>query len=165
VPPKIGLKLTLLNEKSSKQMLRPSQKKFLSAYSTLSALANRIESERIKPAFRRQGASGRARIARLSRHLDRAIQDAETWEDRDKLCRRLSSHCYRTAQQFMKGGDCEQAAKWMNLVLRFLRLSIDPKAREDVDRVEKELADLKAQMSRLEGEQKEQDDGEDNTEG
>jgi len=142
-----------------------SKNDFSPGYSNLSALATRLESERIRPAFRRHGASGRARIARVSRHLDRAIMDAETWDDRDKLCRRLSSHCYRTAQQFMKGGDCEQATKWMNLVLRFLRLSIDPKAREDVDRVEKELAELKAQMSRLEGEQKELDDGEDNTEG
>lgn len=137
------------------------KKEFLLAYNAFAAVANALESEKTRQAAR---TFRMARTAGLPKHLDRAIQNAESWDDRDKLCRRLASQCYKTAQWFMKSGDYKQGTKWMNLVLRFLRLSMDPKAKEDVDRVEKELAELKTQMSQLEGKQGEQDDGED-TEG
>ena len=54
----------------------------------------------------------------------------------------------------MKNGDCKQAAKWMNLALRFLRLSMDPKAKQDMENIQKELAEVKAAMQQQETDKK-----------
>jgi hypothetical protein len=94
-------------------------------------------------------------------HLDRAIIAAESYSERDLLYRRLASQCYKTSQWFTKNGDYKQASKWMNLALRFLRLSLDPKAKEDLEIIKKEVAELKAAMQEREEEEEDEEDGED----
>ena len=80
--------------------------------------------------------------ARAEKHLDRAIIGAETWDERDKLFRRLASQCYQTATWLKQSGDLKQAAKWMNLTLRYLRLSLDPRAKEMERQVDEQLQTL-----------------------
>jgi hypothetical protein len=91
----------------------------------------------------------------LPAHLDRAIVSAETYGERDRLYRRMASHCYQTAHWFEKTGDFKQALKWMNLALRFLQLSLNPKNREMDEKFERELDELepkiKAQKAEVPG--------------
>jgi len=102
-----------------------------------------------------------ARKARAEKHLDRAIIGAETWSERDKLFRRLAAQCYETVRWFKKNGDYKQAAKWMSLVLRFLRLSLDPKSKQEMDQVMRELEELKATVKEQEEKKEAQQDIED----
>jgi hypothetical protein len=67
----------------------------------------------------------------------------------------LASQYYKTAQWFTKFGDHKKPVKWMNLTLRFLRLSPDPKAKQQMDQLLIELAELKdATKEREEKQQK-----------
>jgi hypothetical protein len=139
-----------------------SKKEFFMLYSAFAAFANVLEEEKkrfptvktsrtlmLRQARRRQG---------LPKHLDRAIIEAETYSERDLLCRRLASQCYRLSQQFTKNSDYKQAVKWMNLALRFLRLSLDPKAKQMDEKFEAELDELKAAMKKREEEEEEEDE-------
>jgi ribosomal protein L29 len=146
-------------EKDTEALIK---KEFFYVYNAYAAFANAYEKTfarprrrqvRIVKAFRM---AGPIKHRAEEKHLDRAIVAAESWSERDKLCRRLASHCYQTAHWFEKNGDHKQAAKWMNLALRFLRLSMDPKSKEDLELVKKELAEVKAMMQ-----EREEEDGED----
>jgi len=90
------------------------------------------------------------RMARkLPSHLDRAIINAESYGERDLLFRRLASHCYQVSKWFMKKADYRQATKWMSLAHRFLRLSMDPKAKEMDEKFEAELDRLEKKMDEM----------------
>jgi hypothetical protein len=142
------------------------KKEFLLSYNAFRALANAWKSTVERPKFCRMLTVGaEAKTEREEKHLDRSIVAAETWDQRDRLFRRLASSCYRTAQWFMKTGDYKQAAKWMNLTLRFLRLSLDPKAKQQMDQVLRELAELKSAVKEREEKMAEEDDGENSSEG
>jgi hypothetical protein len=112
------------------------KKEFLYVYNLYAAYANALE-KTLKPA-------GTLPHERREAHLDRSIVSSETWSERDKLYRRLASHCYQNARWFEKNGDYKQASKWMNLALRFLRLSLDPKAKQDYEAITKKLDEIKA---------------------
>ena len=100
----------------------------------------------------------RAKMARgeLPAHLDRAIIQAETYPERDLLCRRLASQCYKFSKLFMKNGDYKQAVKWMNMALRFLRLSMDPKKQAADEKFEAELEQLGKKMEELQKQKNEE---------
>jgi hypothetical protein len=139
------------------------KKEFLLVYSAYAAFANACETtfgvQKAYSAVRTRA----MQIGTGQKHLQRAIINAESWEDRDRLFRRLASQCYRDAQWFKKQGDHKNAHKWMNLTLRFLRLSLDPKAKQQMDQVLSELAELKNVMKQHN--EKGEDDGEDDQEG
>jgi hypothetical protein len=119
------------------------------AYNVYAAVLNACESERA-------GVKPRARMAKhLPPHLDRAIIQAESFEQRDMLCRRLSSQCYRWAKWFMQKADYKQALKWMNLSLRYLRLSMDPKKESQAEKLETQLAELERKLDKLKEEEAE----------
>jgi hypothetical protein len=92
-----------------------------------------------------------AKMARgeLPAHLDRAIIQAETYPERDLLCRRLASQCYKFSKMFMKNCDYKQAVKWMNMALRFLRLSMDPKKESVAEKFMVELTALEKKLEEL----------------
>ena len=113
------------------------KKELLLVYNAYAAFANAYEQT-----FKKQ-----KRRVKLQEHLDRAIIQAETYPERDLLCRRLASQCYKFSKMFMKNGDYKQSIKWMHLALRFIRLSMDPK-KQAVD--EKFEAELKALEKKLE---------------
>jgi hypothetical protein len=125
------------------------------AYPAFAMFAKALESDvTVKFSTR---AIRRTKVTELPKHLNRAIIAAETYSERDLLCRRLSSYCYGLSRLFMKNQDHKNATKWMTLALRFLRLSLDPKKLQDMDRMEKELAELKAAMKEREEKQGEED--------
>jgi len=68
---------------------------------------------------------------------------AESWDDRNLLSHRLATQCYSDAHWFKKLKDHKNTHEWMNLSLRFLRLSMDPKAKQQKDQVLNELAELR----------------------
>jgi len=114
------------------------------SYSAFAAFLNVAEKTRIKPQLRM------ARLTkRLPPHLDRAIISAESYDERDLLFRRLASHCYQVSKWFMKKADYKQATKWMSLAHRFLRLSMDPKAKEMDEKFEAELDRLEKKMDEM----------------
>jgi hypothetical protein len=141
---------------------RQLKKEFLLVYNAYRAFANACEhtfrTEKAYSATRTEPVKLRAK----RKHLQRAILSAESWDDRDVLFRRLAAQCYRDAQWFKKQGDHKNAHKWMNLTLRFLRLSLDPKAKQQMEQVLSELAELKNVMK--EREEKQEPDGEDDQE-
>jgi hypothetical protein len=101
----------------------------------------------------------RARIARrtLPAHLDRAVIAAESFEERDLVYRRFASQCYRISKRFVKTNDSKEAARWMNLALRFMRLSMSPKKQAADERFERQLTELAQKIKELEEqEQKEE---------
>jgi len=97
---------------------------------------------------------------REDKHIRRQIVKAESWSERDLLFRRLAAQCYEDAQFLKKTGDLKQAAKWMNLCLRFCRLSLDPKAKQQMGQMLAELRELKTAMKEHEQKQEEEDDAE-----
>jgi len=113
------------------------------SYNAFAAFLNACEKTRITPKIARKG------IKKLPAHLDRAIINAESYSERDLLYRRLASHCYKTSQWFQKNSDYKQALKWMNLALRFLRLSMDPKKQAMDEKFEAELADLERKIEEM----------------
>jgi len=56
---------------------------------------------------------------------------------------------------FMNQGDYKQAVKWMNLALRFLRLSMDPKKQAVDEKFEAELEVLEKKINEATKQQEE----------
>jgi hypothetical protein len=74
---------------------------------------------------------------------------AESYEDRDLLCRRMASHFCKLAQMLMKDKDFKGAAKWMNLSLRYLKLSLNPKKEAEEMKITPELDELEKQIEEI----------------
>jgi hypothetical protein len=110
-------------------------------YPALAMFLKACESERARKKPRAKMARGE-----LPAHLDRAIIQAESYPQRDLLCRRLASQCYKFSKLFMKNGDYKQAVKWMNMALRFLRLSMDPKKESVAEKFMDELTALEKKL-------------------
>ena len=123
-------------EKDADALLK---KELFLVYNAYAAFANAYEQTFAKQKKR----------AKLPEHLDRAILQAETYPERDLLCRRLASQCYKFSKMFMKNGDYKMAVKWMNLALRFLRLSMDPKKQAMDEKFEAELSELEKKMEEI----------------
>lgn len=121
------------------------KKELLLVYNAYAAFAN---------AYERTFAKQKRRV-KLPEHLDRAIVKAETYPERDLLCRRLASQCYKFSKFFMNQGDYKQAVKWMGMALRFLRLSMDPKKQAMDEKIEAELKALEKKIDEATKQQEE----------
>lgn len=107
-------------EKQTDEVLK-TQKIF---YDTLTAIAERLESEHISLI---RAPKAVARVAKPDRrHMDQRIRDAETFAERDKLLRDLAAHCYNMAKELAKQGDAKTQLAWMKLLARFLSLAQKP---------------------------------------
>jgi hypothetical protein len=82
----------------------------------------------------------------LPKHLDRAIIAADTYSQRDLVCRRLSSQCYNMSKWFMKKEDYQQAYKWMTLSMNYLHLSMDPKKMQMDEKFDAELDEFRKEI-------------------
>jgi len=121
------------------------KKELLLVYNAYAAFANAYEQT-----FKKQ-----KRRVKLPEHLDRAIIQAETYPERDLLCRRLASQCYKFSKMSMKNGDYKQSVKWMHLALRFIRLSMDPKKQAVDEKFTAELEALERKIEKLRDEETE----------
>jgi len=97
---------------------------------------------------------------RDEKHIARAITNAETWPQRDRVARRLAAFCYGLAKDLLRINDQKNAQRWMGLSQRFFKLSMDPKAKQDMEKVLTELSELKATMKEHEEKQECEDDEE-----
>ena len=99
--------------------------------------------------------------AKLPKHLDRAIITAETYHQRDLLCRRLSAYCFNMSKTFMNKQEYTEARKWMELSQTYLHLSFDPKKAHREEQIDEDLNELEnllneARKSKKQQEEKEQ---------
>jgi hypothetical protein len=132
------------------------KKELLMAYSAFTSFAKLLEQMQgagVKKAPMRRI----ARAARKEVHLDRAIVSSETWTERDRVCRRLAKFCFDLAKYFLRIKDYRDAQRWMALSHCYLKLAMDPKKLQDMDQIEKELAELKTAMKEREEKQGEED--------
>lgn len=81
----------------------------------------------------------------------------KSWKDEDEAARALAKECYEKAQEFLdlakQAEDPESqqpyiklAAKWMAMVQRFMRLSHLSKKELDIEEIQKQLHELRAQQ-------------------
>ncbi len=82
------------------------------------------------------------KIARKAEKSGRRIS-AGNWHQQDKLAQRLADECYRRAKELMAEGEIEYAAKFMDLVAKFLRLSHLAKKEYDLEEAKKILEKLR----------------------
>jgi hypothetical protein len=141
-------------------------KMYSQAYNAFAAFANAYEKTMLKPKPRQRATFSRtitvgveARKAKAAKHLDRAIISAESWSERDALVRRLASHCYQTAKWFMKAGDYKQAAKWITLTHRFLKLAMEHKVHREDEEFEAKLQEMQKKIEEIKEMNKQQGTG------
>ena len=87
------------------------------------------------------------------KHLSRAIAQAETWQQRDRVYRRVAAFCFSLAQDFLKKSDWKNAQKWMALSHRYSKLSMDPKKQITEEKLQ-ELEDMVHEIQEHEKEEK-----------
>jgi hypothetical protein len=112
-------------------------------YPALESFAKILENEPKPP---RNAIKFRIPNSELPKHLDRAIIAAETYTERDQLCRRLSSYCYKISKMFLSQQNYQQAHRWMTLSLNYLHLSMDPKKMQMDEKFEAELEEFRKEI-------------------
>jgi hypothetical protein len=136
------------------------EKELLQVYNLLRAFEKLLEeAERTPGKLRVKGyvmtaRAGEAKPSRVPKHLGRAIAQAETWPERDLVCRRASSVCYERANAFYNRGDYKNAYKWMSLAHKYYKLAMDPKKQI----TEEELQHIEDMLEEIKGKQKEDEE-------
>ena len=85
---------------------------------------------------------------RISKKLEKKdFVDAESFAERDKICRIFASECFELAEKFATRGKegKKLSLQYMKLAAKLLGMSLRPKKLEDIEAIRKTLADLKAQ--------------------
>lgn len=83
------------------------------------------------------------RIARKLRKKD--FVDAESFGDRDKICRVFAAECFELSKKFAVDKNEKLSLQYAKLAARLLGLSLRPKKMSDLDEIKKALARLKAE--------------------
>jgi hypothetical protein len=138
-----------------------SEKEFLEVYNLLEAFAKLLEEAQRKPKLPKLRMKGQhammardVEAPRGPRHLGRAIARAETWQERDQVCRRVSSYCFARAKESQDRGDSKGAQRWMALSHRYFKLAMDPKKQI----TEEKLKELEEMVYKIKEHQKEAKD-------
>ena len=61
----------------------------------------------------------------------------------------MAAQCYEIAENFGKRNRRKEQLKWMKLVARFLRLCIEPKKLVELEKIKRELAEIKKEQAAL----------------
>jgi len=69
--------------------------------------------------------------------------EAESFGDRDKICRIFAAECYELAKQFAERNKEKLSLQYAKLAARLLNLSLRPKRLQDLEEIKKALAKLK----------------------
>ena len=85
------------------------------------------------------------RIARKLKKKD--FVDAESFADRDHVCRVFAAECFELAKKFAEEGNEKYSLQYAKLAARLLGLSLRPKKMSDLDEIKKAIAKLKAESS------------------
>ena len=83
------------------------------------------------------------RIARRLRKKD--FVDADTFADRDRVCRAFAAECFDQAKFFATIKEERLSLQYAKLAARLLGMSLRPKKLCDLDEIKKEIARLKAE--------------------
>jgi hypothetical protein len=113
------------------------KKELFQVFNLFTAVAKLLEGESRIAAHAKTRTRKISGETKLPRHLNRALIYAETWNERDLLCRRLAAFCYDLAKSFLAAKDPKNALKWMNLAARLLKLSMDPKKQYQEEQIER----------------------------
>jgi hypothetical protein len=72
---------------------------------------------------------------------------AESFGDRDKICRIFAAECYELAKQFAEKKKEKLSLQYAKLAARLLNLSLRPKRLQDLEEIKKVLAELKGEKA------------------
>jgi len=142
------------------------KKELLKVYNELQSVANVLEEQprqkmqlRLAPRQVKMarmvepielGGKTRKEPEREEKHLTRAITKAETWPQRDRVARRLAAFCYGLAKDVLRTNDQKNAQRWMGLSQRFFKLSMDPKEKQELEKIQAELDRLEEAIEQRE---------------
>ncbi len=87
-----------------------------------------------------------------NRPIHEKIIDAGNWSERDEIVRELAAQCLFEADAAGKQGDLRSRQKWLDLVQRFLRLSLHYKKEYDLDELREKLKRIEEHQLFLNGE-------------
>ena len=82
------------------------------------------------------------------------IATASGWSERDEIVRDLASLCLLQADEAAKQGDQKNQQKWLDLLQRFLRLSLHYRKEYDLDELRQKLAEIDKHHRSLYGDDK-----------
>ncbi len=85
-------------------------------------------------------------FSRITRKLKKKdFADAESFADRDQVCRNFAAECFDLSRKFAANGNEKLSLQYAKLAARLLGLSLRPKKLSDLDEIKKALARLKEQ--------------------
>jgi len=85
-------------------------------------------------------------FARIARRLKkRDFVRAESFADRDEVCRVFAAECFELSQKFANNDNLKLSLQYAKLAARLLGLSLRPKKLSDLDEIKKAIAKLKAE--------------------
>jgi hypothetical protein len=89
-------------------------------------------------------------LRRIRRLKKRDFVDAETFTARDKICRVFAAECFEKAQELANRAQPKEklSLQYMKLAIKLFGLSFKPKKLEDIEAIQKAVADLKANESK-----------------
>jgi hypothetical protein len=90
-------------------------------------------------------------LRRIRKLKKRDFVDAETFADRDKLCRVFAAECFEKARKlanYRPHPREKMSLQYMKLAIKLFGLSFKPKKLQDIEVIQKAVADLKAQETK-----------------
>jgi len=79
----------------------------------------------------------------------KTFKKAESFADRDMVCRIFAAECYDLAKKFADAGQLKVSLQYAKLAARLLNMSIRPKRLQDLEEIKKVLAELKAKEKKI----------------
>jgi hypothetical protein len=80
----------------------------------------------------------------------KTFKEAESFGDRDMVCRVFAAECYDLAKKFADAGQLKVSLQYAKLAARLLNMSLRPKRLQDLEEIKKALAKLKEKKVGLE---------------
>jgi hypothetical protein len=80
----------------------------------------------------------------------RDFKKAESFGDRDVVCRIFAAECYDLAKKFADAGQLKVSLQYAKLAARLLNMSMRPRRLQDLEEIKKVLAGLKEKKIGLE---------------
>lgn len=86
----------------------------------------------------------------IPRLKEEELANADTFAQRDRLCRQLAQECYNEAQQMWRLKSHKGYERWMKLAHKYIDLSFKPKRLEELEQIRRALAEVKQRQQQVE---------------
>jgi hypothetical protein len=88
------------------------------------------------------------KVVRRGRLKGRDFKNAESFAERDRICRLFAAECYDLAVKFSDAGKIKVSLQYAKLAAKLLGLSLKPKKLQDLEEIKKALAELQTEGTR-----------------